>query len=111
MVPDLVDLDQQLIAAPQASIDHAGFRIAWPHGGLPVALDLAASTVLDLFAEPLSAREVADDLVAAIGLDWETAMQSASTVTTSLLQTGHLIPEGLVPMPAAHLAYPPSASP
>lgn len=110
-MPDLADPEQRLTAAPQASIDHAGFRIAWPHGGLPVALDPAASAVLDLFSEPLAAREVADDLVAAIGLDVETAAQSASTVTSSLLRTGHLIPEGLVPMPAAHLAYPPSASP
>lgn len=104
-------LDQRLAAAPQAVLERPDFRIAWPQGGLPVALDRAAATMLDCFTDPLTPRELADDLVAALDLSPDDAQRSAATITHALLNTGHLIPEGLRPMPSASLGYPPSASP
>ncbi|MBA2282229.1 MAG: hypothetical protein H0W25_13515 [Acidimicrobiia bacterium] len=105
------DLDQRFVAAPQASLNRPAFRVAWPGGGLPVALDLAASAMLDCFDEPLSPRHLADDLVAALGLEPAVALESASSVAQTLLRSGHVIPDGMVPMPPDSLAYPPPASP
>lgn len=108
---DEVDLDLRFRAAPQAAIDRPAFRVAWPHGGLPVALDRAAAAMLDCFSDPLSARELAEDLVVALGLSPHEAQRSAGSIVASLLNSGHVIPEGLEPMPATRLGYPPSASP
>lgn len=116
MTPDATDTtdtpaDRRFVAAPQAAVAHPEFRLAWPKGGLPVALDPAAATILDLFDQPLSAQELAADLVAALDLEPTVAARSASSVTATLLRTGHLIPEGMDPMPEQYLSYPPSASP
>jgi hypothetical protein len=108
---DEAQLDQRFTTAPQAVLEHPAYRLTWPHGGFPVALGSGAATMLDCFEEPLAPRELATDLVAALGLDEEDALHSIGSFTDSLLRTGHLIPEGLIPMPADRLTYPPSASP
>lgn len=110
-MPATPHLDQRLRAAPQAVLERDDVRLAWPHGGLPVALDRAGATILDCFAEPLTPRELAADLAAALDLTPEEARRSAASTTMALLNTGHLIPDGMRPMPASRLAYPPSASP
>jgi hypothetical protein len=105
------DPDQRFVTAPQAVLERDEFRISWPPGGLPMALDPAAASMLDCFEEPLSPRELAADLVAALGMDARSAERTALTLADSLLRSGQLIPEGLNPMPTSHLSYPPSASP
>jgi hypothetical protein len=107
---DHPELDQRFVAAPQATLTRPAFRVAWPDGGLPVALDVAAAAMLDCFEEPLTPRELADDLVAAIGIEPAVALESASSVAHTLLRSGHVIPEGMVPMPPHSLTYPPPAS-
>lgn len=105
------ELDQRFVAAAQSTLEHPEFRISWPAGGLPVALDPAAASMLDCFDEPLSPRELAADLTAALDMDPEVAERTALNLTHSLLRSGQLIPDGMVPMPASYLSYPPSASP
>ena len=109
-MPPTAFLDERFSVAPQAILEREEFRLAWPQGGLPVALDRAASAMLDCFAEPLSPRELAKDLEAAVGLAPDEARRSAVATTLALRNTGHLIPDGLEPMPARRLAYPPPAS-
>ena len=92
-------------------LERPGHRVAWPQGGLPAALDPAAAAMLDCFDEPLSASELAADLVAALELPSDDARRSAVRITHSLLLTGHIVPDGLEPMPSTRLSYPPSASP
>lgn len=106
-----IDVDAKVFRPPLAELDHEHLRIAWPYGGLPVALDLAAAAMFDCFASPLSARELAADLATVTGLSTEEAERSAADLVGSLVRTGHLIPEGMRPMPASLLGYPPSASP
>lgn len=110
-MPPTAHIDERFHMAPQAVLDGGGFRIAWPHGGLPVALDRAAAAILDCFSEPLSARELAEDLEVALDLPEEDARRSAVSTTLALRNTGHLILDGQRPMPATRLTYPPSASP
>ena len=104
-------LEQRFRSAPHAFLQLVGFRIAWPASGLPAALDPAATMLLDCFDETASLRELADDLVAALDLAPEVAEQSVHSVATTLLATGHLIPDGTTPSPASFLWYPPTASP
>lgn len=111
MTADIDRLDRRFRRAPQAVLDLDQFHVAWPDGGLPVALDAAAHAMLQCFDSLLSTRELAQDLVATIGLSAEEADRSALSLVDSLLRTGHLIPEGLEPMPTSLLGYPPAASP
>ena len=101
----------RLVAAPRAVLECDGFRIDWPDGGYPVALDLAAATLLDCFSTPITPGELADDLVAVLGLDPHDASRSVGTLAAGLVATGHLVADGLSPMPSSLLSYPPSASP
>ena len=110
-MPPTAHIDQRFRVAPQAVLEREEFRIAWPHGGLPVALDRAAAAMLDCFVEPLTPRELAGDLEAALGLAPNDAQRSAASTALTLRNTGHLILDGQVPMPAVRLSYPPSASP
>lgn len=97
--------------APAAEITTAAARIIWPTGGVPAAFDDAAAALYDCFAAPLSISELAGDLVEAVGLSESEAMTTAFGFVSGLLQSGHLISEGLNPMPVSLLSYPPSASP
>jgi len=110
-VPPTPHIDERFHLAPQAVLEREEFRLAWPHGGLPVALDRAAAAMLDCFSDSLSARELAEDLEVALHLSAEDARRSAVSTTLALRSTGHLILDGQRPMPAARLGYPPSASP
>lgn len=103
--------EQRFVAAPQATLEHEQFRISWPAGGLPLALDRAAASMLDCFDEPLAASELAADLTAALDMEPGLARRTASDLTQTLLRSGQVIPEGMTPMPASYLSYPPSASP
>jgi hypothetical protein len=105
------DAEQRFVLAPQAVLDKPGFRVSFPSGGLPMALDPAASSMLDCFEEPLSPRELADDLAAALDMDEKVAERTARTLTNTLLRSGQVIPDGLIPMPTSYLSYPPAASP
>ena len=108
---NLTESDQRFIVAAQASLERDAFRISWPHGGYPAALDAAAAALLDCFSQPASPAEVAEDLVAVVGLDADEALRTVGAFAAGLLASGHLIPEGLSPMPTSLLSYPPSASP
>ena len=85
--------------------------MVWPASGVPAAFDDAAAALLDCFWEPLTINELANDLEAAVGLTRAQAVTSAFTFVSALLSSGHLIREGLNPMPVSLLSYPPSASP
>jgi hypothetical protein len=101
----------RFVLAPQASIDVGTSRLVWPMGGNPAVLDPASAVMLDCFAEPLSPRELADDLVDALGLDEESAVRSAVDTSYAFRIGGQIIAEHQEPMPSWHLDYPPSASP
>ena len=98
-------------AGPAAEVATSSARIIWPVGGVPAAFDAAASALFDCFDQPLSIPDLAADLVAAVGLSEPEAMTTAFGFVSGLLQSGHLIREGLNPMPVSLLSYPPSASP
>ena len=97
--------------APYSVVDMEGHRLIWPHGGLPVALDLAATTLLDCYQVPTSPSALAADLEDAVGLDADVAMEAAIAATTDFQRSGLVVAEGQVPMPARELAYPAGASP
>ena len=101
----------RFVLAPHASIGIGSSRLVWPMGGNPAVLDPASTAMLECFTEPLSPRELADDLVDAVGLDHDTALRSAVDTAYALRMSGHLIAEDQVPMPSWRLDYPPSASP
>jgi hypothetical protein len=101
----------RFVLAPHASIELGTSRLVWPMGGTPAVLDPASAAMLDCFTEPLSPRELADDLVDAIGLDHDTALRSAVDTAYALRMGGHLIAADQVPMPSWRLDYPPSSSP
>ena len=89
---------------------HEGY-VVWPVSGNPIVLDHAGMALYDCFQAPLSIADLASDLVDAVGL---TAVQATTTVfglVSGLVQSGHLIGEGLNPMPVSLLSYPPTASP
>lgn len=98
-------------AAPAAEVSTASARVIWPVGGVPAAFDAAASALFDCFDQPLSIPDLAADLVDAVGLSEPEAMTTAFGFVSGLVQSGHLIREGLKPMPVSLLSYPPSASP
>ena len=85
--------------------------VAWAKDGAAIALDEAAATILHCFDEPVTPRELAADLAEAVGLGSDVALRSVCVLAASLGTSGHLIPFGIEPRPAQHLAYPPSASP
>ena len=97
--------------APRAVADRDNYILAWPTSGKPLALDLAAASILACFEEGASAEEVIDDLVNAIGLEPNAAIRVTSDIVNKGLAAGHLIPEGLNPMPVDRFFYPPVASP
>lgn len=105
------DLGERLVRAPQAALQHGAMHIRWPYAGNAAALDDAAVTLLDCFDPPATPQEIADDLVDAVGLDPQVALDTMRNITTKLLGSGHLMVEGLTPLPTSLLAYPPSASP
>lgn len=105
------DIDRRFVVAPAATLERDGFRIVWPEGGHPAAFDVAAAAMLDCFDQPLLPGELADDLVAALGLGRAIAAQTVAGLIASLLGSGHLIPDGANPTLSSTLAYPPSASP
>ena len=103
--------DTNFTVAPHAAVAVAGHRLLWPDGGLPVALDIAASTLLDCYRVPTSPEALATDLEEVVGLDAEAAMSAAIAATTDFQRSGLVVAEGQVPMPARELAYPAGASP
>ena len=111
MSDHLIASEPRFVAAPHALLECEGFRIGWPYGGYPAALDAAAATLLDCFSDPLSPAELAEDLIIAIGLDSDEAHRSVGLFAAGMVATGHLLPEGLSPMPTSLLSYPPAASP
>ncbi len=96
---------------PAAVLQRPTSRLVWPIGGYPAVFDEVATTLYDCFEEPVSVDELAIDLVDALNMDMGTAVTTLFGFTTALLSSGHLIPEGMNPMPVSHLSYPPSASP
>lgn len=103
--------DMVLVGTPRSWTDVAGLSVAWATDGAAIALDEAAATILRCFDEPVSPRELAADLVEAVGLEPNAALRSVCALSASLGSSGHLIPVGIEPRRASHLAYPPSASP
>ena len=103
--------ESRFTVAPHARVEAQSFHMIWPQGGLPVAFDPAAAAILDCFGVSASPQEVADDLVAALGLEPDTALRAAVSTALALRQSGHIIAEGQVPMPASLISYPAGASP
>ena len=86
--------ESRFTVAPHARVEAQSFHMIWPQGGLPVAFDPAAAAILDCFGVPASPQEVADDLVAALGLEPDTALRAAVSTALALRQSGHIIAEG-----------------
>jgi hypothetical protein len=105
------ELDLRFIVAPNASRSQDSYRLVWPLSGIPIGLDLAGSTLLDCFADGATVREVAEDLVAAIGLEPEVAMTSVSTLVDSLRRSRHLVDPHDEAKKKFLWSYPPMASP
>lgn len=97
--------------APMAKASTREARVIWPVSGVPAAFGDAAAALYDCFGEPLAVNELAEDMRAAVGLTEAEAVTSAFAFVNALLSSGHLIREGLDPMPVSLLSYPPSASP
>lgn len=107
--PDVIS--HRFVASPAAVLELTESRLVWPLGGHPAALDAAAAAMLDCFEQPLSGAELAEDLIDALEMQSSEAERVVRDLVTTLLASGHLIPEGLRPMPTALMGYPPSASP
>lgn len=103
--------DMMLVGTPRGWSEVGDLSVAWAKDGTAIALDQAAATILRCFDEPVTPRELAADLVEAVGLGSDVALRSVCALAASLGSSGHLIPSGIEPRPASHLAYPPSASP
>lgn len=103
--------DTVLVGTPRSWAEVAGLSVAWARDGTAIALDEAAATLLRCFDEPVSPRELAADLVEAVGLEPDAALRSVCALSASLGSSGHLIPVGIEQRRAPHLMYPPSASP
>ena len=107
-----MELPQRLrTSLPVAVLQRPTSRLVWPIGGYPAVFDEVATTLYDCFEDPVTVDELAADLVDALNMDMGTAVTTLFGFSSALLSSGHLIPEGMNPMPVSHLSYPPSASP
>ena len=98
------------VSAPAAEAQIGRARIVWPAGGHPAAFDEAAATLYDCFAEPVTISELADDFAYAFDIERIEAVNTVLGFASGLLSSGHLIPDGMSPMPAVMLSYPPAPS-
>jgi hypothetical protein len=104
-------VDRRFTSAPAASAHRGDVCVVWPYLGHAAALDAASTTLLRNFCEPLTTGEVAEDLVASLGLGRAEAARVASDFVAALLASGHLLPEDATPGDFAMVSYPPAASP
>ena len=111
MIPPPFDLTElALQQAPHASAVHGDFRVSWPLSGAPIALDSAGATLLDCFDGGATPRELANDMVDALGVTHHDALSSVLSFAEALIHAGHLEQVGQAPEPRFLSAYPPFAS-
>lgn len=112
MTPNARMIERAFVHAPGTAITSfdGGISMVWPAAGAPALLDEVGLSMYECFAEPLSVTELADDLIAAVGLEPQDAMTSAYRFVSSIAPSGHLIQVGDV-LDGEHWVYPPSASP
>ena len=58
----------------------------------------------------MTVSELADDFAYAFDIERVEAISTVFGFASGLLLSGHLIPDGMSPMPAAMLSYPPAPS-
>ena len=85
-------------------------QIVLPLGGQPLAFDAASQTLLECFESAVTPREIAEDLVAAAGLDLAAAEQMIERFALVLMRSGHLYKSDHGPRRFGS-NYPPAASP
>lgn len=98
------------VSLPAAQRQLEPARIVWPLGGHPAAFDEAAATLYDCFVEPVTVSDLADDFAYAFDIERIEAVNTVLGFAAGLLSSGHLIPDGMNPMPVAILSYPPGPS-
>ena len=104
-------LDTPLLRDPQyATVEHEQLSIVLPLRGQPLAFDPASLTLLECFESIVTPREVAADLVDAVGLDVTAAEQMIERFALTLVRSGHLYKSDHGPRRFGS-NYPPAASP
>ena len=103
--------EPRLLRAPQVERDFPGFRISWPYAGLPAALDVAASSILDWFDQPSTVEELVSDLVEGVGMERAQAEAVARSLVPTFVSAGQLIWQDAPTYPPELYDYPPTASP
>ena len=106
----ILQRDEPLVAAPFAEHDWNGLSVIWPDRGPPLALDVAARSMLECFRTPTTVDELTADLVAIVGVEPSEARSVAATFAVTLSLSGLLVGPGDNARPAA-TSYPLAASP